>query len=377
MWYLMRPAIIYKEGIVSPARLYFTLFMWLLFNIFSFWGNDWFHTYLGYEDMMKGTTSAEDIYIWIASNLAPDNYYLYRIIVWGSAQLLLWDTFKRLSVSSHLILALFISVWMIWFSFGRFSLAMALVFWGLTIYHNSSRLSILPKIVGVFAIVGSFYFHKSAIFLILVSLLTMLTSKMNRMTFIIFIIAFPILIHFITAGFIDTLLLYTTDKIEDLDNYIAVAQKYMENDRSSNGIGSFIGLLLEKIPFYLILVLGIIAVLKADNTLSGIDYKEAVDVETFDDNPHPLVPDDIKMFVRFLFFILLLSSFFLFNNFINTQVIYDRFTKFSIVPAAIVLAYLLDTNKYIRHAWRIYRFALFGTFYQMAYVLYCSITNLR
>ena len=375
MWYVMQPAILYKEGVVSPARLYFTLFTWFLFDIFAFWGSDWFHLYVAYKDIMNGTPIVEDIYTWIAGKLAPDNYYFFRIIVWGLAQLLLWDTFKRLSVSSHLILAVFIGVWMIWFSFGRFSLALALVFWGLTIYHNSNRLSLLPKVIGICAIAVSFFFHKSAIFLIVVSFLTILTSNINKMTYVFSIITFPILVHFLSAGFIDTFLLMMTDRVEDLNNYIVKAQHYMEADKSSNGIGPLIGLLLEKIPYYLISALGIIAVLKADNAISSTDYVEYDLNETCDDNQYSPVPDDIKMFVRVLFFILLLSSILLFSDSANTQVIYDRFTKFSLVPAAIVLAYLFDNDKYFRYAWWTYCIALFGTFYQMVYVLYCSITN--
>lgn len=377
MWCVVQPAIQYTEGVLSPARLYFILFMWFLFDLFAFWGSDWFHLYVGYQDIMNGTPTVEDVYTWIAGKLAPDNYYLFRVIIWGSAQLLLWDTFKRLSIPSHLILALFVSIWMIWFSFGRFSLALALVFWGLTIYHNSNRLSYMSKILGICAIAVSFYFHKSAIFLIVVSLLTILTSKINKMTFVSSIIVFPILTYFLNAGFIDTFLFMMTDRSEDLDNYIVKAQQYMEADKSSTGIGPLIGLLLEKIPYYLILVQGIIAVFKADDTISNTDYEEYDTNETYDDNQYPPVPDDIKMFVRVLFFILLLSSCFLFSNSVNTQVIYDRFIKFSIVPAAIVLAYLFDTNKYFRHAWWTYCIALSGTFYQMIYMLYCSITNSR
>ena len=107
MWYTMRPAIRYADGEVSSGRLYFTLFMWFAFDVFSFWGSDWFHLYVRYKEIMAGHPTVEYIYTWIAFHLAPFNYILFRIIVWGSAQLLLWDAFKRLSVSSHLVLAVF------------------------------------------------------------------------------------------------------------------------------------------------------------------------------------------------------------------------------------------------------------------------------
>ena len=85
MWFTMRPAIQYSDGVVSLPRLYFTLSMWFAFDLFAFWGSDWFHLYVAYQDIMQGTPIVEKIYTWIARNLAPNNYILFRAIVWGLA----------------------------------------------------------------------------------------------------------------------------------------------------------------------------------------------------------------------------------------------------------------------------------------------------
>ena len=379
MWFTMRPAILYEDGTVSKGRLNFTLFMWFAFDLFAFWGSDWFHLYVAYKDIMTGSPIVEDVYTWIAYKLAPNNYFLFRIIVWGTAQLLLWDTFKRLSVSSHLTLALFVSIWMIWFSYGRVSLAMALAFWGLTIYHKSHKIPLLPKIIGICAIATSFFFHKSAIFIIIVSLLTILTRKINKITFIIFLIAFPFIAYILDDGFVDSILLTMTDQTEDLDNYIVKAQYYMERDEKSNGIGPLIGLIAEKVPYYLIIILGTAAIYRNNGNTTILDYEEVADVATHENNNERVshVPEDVQMFTRALFFIVLFSSLFLFSNTVNTQVIYDRFIKFSYIPATIILTYLLENNKYLRYGWWIYCVAFFGTCYQMIYMLYCSISNSR
>lgn len=377
MWIMMRPAIVYENVRISSQRLYIVLIMWFLFDLCSFWGNDWFHLYFAYRDIINGSSIVENVYIWIAHNLAQKNYFLFRIIIWGTAQLLLWDTFKRLSVSSHLILALFVSIWMIWFSYGRVSLAMALAFWGLTIYHKSYSIPLLPKIIGICAIAVSFYFHKSAFFLIIVSLLTILTSRINKTIFILFLVAFPFFVYILSEEFIDTIMLTMTDRSEDLDSYLGKAQYYMESDESGHGIGHLICLFLEKIPYYLIIALGLMTVYRRNDYDSmQIDYEETIETTSNDsyEGQSLTVPEDIKVFIRALFFIVLLSSLFLFSNSVNTQVIYDRFIKFSFVPATIILAFLFESPKYVRYAWWTYCLALSGTCYQMIYALYCSIT---
>lgn len=387
MWYTMRPAIYYADGVVSTSRLYFTLFMWFAFDIFAFWGSDWFHLYVKYQDIMNGDPMVEHIYTWIAHNLAPFNYILFRIIVWGAAQLLLWDTFKRISVSSHLLLAVFVTIWMIWFSFGRISLAMALVFWGLTIYHKSSDIPFLYKFVGIFAIVISFYFHKSSIFLILVALLTILTRKINKVAFLLCLFAIPFFIYIFSKEFISSIMTIMANETQELEEYIVKAQSYMEADKSNNGIGPLIGMLLEKLPFYLITTLGLVAMFKDRSYHDNQSYEEMLDKEENDEETFDIdeevkedityIPEDIKVFIRALFLIVYLSSFLLINTSLNTQVLYDRFIKFSLIPATVILAYLLDTPKYVRYAWLTYKIALFGTCYQMIYMLYCSITNAK
>ncbi|MCR5850751.1 MAG: hypothetical protein K6G92_08585 [Bacteroidaceae bacterium] len=326
---------------------------------------------------MKGDPLVEKVYFWIAHRIAPNNYFLFRIIVWGTAQFLLWDTFKRISVGSHLALAIFVSIWMIWFSYGRVSLAMALAFWGLTIYYKSHRIPLLPKIIGICAIAASFYFHKSAIFLIIVSLLAIMTSKVNKTTFIICLIVFPILAQMLNDGFIDTIMLTMTNRAEDLNSYLEKAQYYMESDERGYGFGPLIGLFLEKLPYYLITVLGLIAVFRDSSNADFNEETENPELAEYDEEQAPFIPEDIKAYIRVLFFIILFSSLFLFSNSINTQVIYDRFIKFSFIPTTIVLAYLFEKPHYVNYAWWTYCIALFGTCYQMTYMLYCSITNYK
>lgn len=399
MWFTMRPAIQYSDGVVSLPRLYFTLSMWFAFDLFAFWGSDWFHLYVAYQDIMQGTPIVEKIYTWIARNLAPNNYILFRAIVWGLAQFLLWDTFKRLSISTHLALALFVSIWLIWFSYGRVSLAMALAFWGMAFYYRSHSIPILPKIVGISAIIASFYLHKSAIFLILVAILSILTKRSNKITFAICLIIFPILIQLMSEGFLDMILFTMTDRLEDLDNYILKAKYYMDTESDNHGIGPLIGMLLEKIPYYLITVLGLFAIYNSKNSSGYEIYADTEDTKEYEEDNESIededteivtpeeneeyqeytIPEDIKVYIRALFFIVLLSSLLLINfkSTSNTQVLFDRFVKFSMIPSAIVLAYLLDNYKYVRYAWWTYCLALLGTCYQMIYMLYCSITNPR
>ena len=66
--------------ISSTGRKNFGIFLILIFFVFAFWGSDWFHVADFYPQLQAGNkTHMEDVYVWIAQNIAP-NYIVFRII---------------------------------------------------------------------------------------------------------------------------------------------------------------------------------------------------------------------------------------------------------------------------------------------------------
>jgi hypothetical protein len=81
-------------------------------------------------------------------------------------------------------------------------------------------------------------------------------------------------------------------------------------------------------------------------------------------------PIDIKAFIRLQFFIVLLSSLFMFDLGANTQVVFSRFSRFAVIPSCIILTFFYSTRfkfKYIQIA---YYLAFMGTIYAVVYSMY-------
>lgn len=346
MFFLMRPAI--QGSIrVNPVNRYLTLIMIFIFMEFSFWGSDWFHLSEQYQDIMKSQAPMESIYFWIANNLSPNDYLQFRFIIWGGSTSLFLITIKRLKLKFDVTIFFFVSCWLIWFSFGRFSLALSLACFSLTLIYKPIKPKIISYFLGGILLWYSYYFHRSALFVIFIIILTILSGIFSRKFMIIFLISIVfwayISLDTIYTWFINLLLSY-----DDLSTTVERGQMYMESDDYISGTGYLIGQILEKAPYYLL----------SFSCLKSKNIK---------------IPKHILVFIRLLLFIVLFaSSFYILFNF-NMQAIYDRFMKYALVPAAIVFSYFYSTGFMIKWHRFVFLIALFGVIYQMTYMLYCSV----
>lgn len=348
MYALMRKAL-RSPYIVAPINRSVTILLMFVFVLFSFWGKDWFG-YLNEFEVLKygGRTNIEEIYFWIAQNLCP-TYIIFRLIIWGISLCVLLHMFKRLSIPTHLAIFFFCSIYIIWFSYARVTAAMVLVYYGLTVLYKPYKSKLISILLGLSAIGCAFFFHKSALFGIVVALLTILVNKFEKKTFICLLLCYPILVYLSRSYLSDFLMADVSTEDEILGQSISTGQRYLQKELSESGFGVTIQRFLERFPHFLLAYI----------SLYFIRSKSYVDT-----------PSDIKAFIRLQFFIVLLSSLFMFDFDANTKIVFSRFSRFAVIPSCIVLTYFFSIRYKFKYTQITYYLAFMGTLYAVVYSMY-------
>lgn len=361
MYLLLKPAFRNSRGI-KRYKLILSIILLYLFVEFSFWGSDWFALYETYEEIMLEHSPVEEVYMWIANHLAPYDYLRFRLIVWGSALTMLLYTLKRLPINFNLTLAIFASSWIIWFSYGRVSLAMAFAFLGVSLLYKPLSLNMKERntkhiykflsfavsaIIGCTLIYYAYYFHRSSIFIIAIIPMAVLFGLFSKRAMFV-TIAFILLVLVSYQEEIKALLQYATVMANDFNSSMERGQMYMERQERFQGTGYMLGQILEKIPYYML-------------AISSLQLWNAK------------YPAEIKVFMRILIIIVSSATALPVMSALNMQILYDRFLKFSIIPATIVLSYFLSNQVFPKWHKAVFYLALLSTAYQLLYIWYCSL----
>lgn len=352
-YWIFKPALI-KPYRISIMRRNIGCFIILLFCLFAFWGTDWFHIAVEYEDLRRGMKShLEQFYLYLIQNICPD-YILFRFVVWGSALVFFSKTVKYLGIKKDLAWVCFVVIGLLWFSYARVSLAMAMMYLGFALY-NADNKSFVKKIFAVLFLVGSYFCHKSAMFGIALIIFSSYVTKMNFKILLFLTFSLP-LIYFALGKS----LIYYMNMQGDLDEgawgqSLVSAQGYMNKDASLQGIGLILQQFLERTTYIFTAYIGIKAVIN--------------------ERLKKMMPHSIKVLINLLFYIVVVAFLFQFDFGVNTSTIADRFFKFSFIPASLVLAYFISNDIYPRPTKRILLIGLISTFYELFYSLYtCMIS---
>lgn len=336
---------------ISNSRLTITLLLLTIYCLFSFWGHDWYYYFRDYKDLVQGYTGhIENVYVWIAQNLSFD-YISFRFVIWCGALFLFWDIIKRISISKSLALFIFGTIYIIWFSYARVTLAMMLAFWGLIYLSNSKINKFISVPIGLIVIVSSYFFHKSALFGIAMVLMTIIALYKPKLIFFTSIIMFPILVIVVNAQIADFLLINVESDSEIMTNYMTSGQRYLDRDVVHRGWGSNISTILERTPYYLVSFLGIKMI-----------------------NSKLFIPKDVKPIVILQFLIVLFSSVFLFVRDANVIIISERLMRFAVVPTSIVMAYLYQSGINRKIVMSSIYIGIGGTLYALLYSCYLAST---
>lgn len=148
--------------------LYFIICI-LIYCLFDKASGDYYH----YEEIIKEMSSQrtivthlEYIYVLIARFVHFD-YFLFRLIIWGGALLLLAVCIRLNNVRKDLVYALFILCSLQIFSYARVSLGICLYLLGYLLVTQKTlhKINIVHIIVGVLLIFASAFFTKVYLYL--------------------------------------------------------------------------------------------------------------------------------------------------------------------------------------------------------------------
>lgn len=348
MYALMKKAL-RPPYIAPPTNRSVTILLMFVFILFSFWGLDWF----GYQSSFKLLKSGhsghmEEVYVWIAQNLSP-NYIMFRFVVWGGSLCLLLHMFKRLSIPTNLVIFFFCSIYIIWFSYARVSAAMVLVYYGLTVLYKPYKSKFLSILIGTSAIGCAYFFHKSALFGIAAALLTILVNRFEKKTFIILLLCYPVLIYLAQSYLSDFLMADASAGDGALGQSMASGQRYLNRDGGTSSPLVLLSFFAERFPHFLLSYISFYFI-------KSKYYNNA--------------PNDIKVFMRLQFFLVLLSSLFMFDLGANTTIVFIRFLRFAVIPSCIVLTYLYSVGFKFKYTQIAYYIAFAGTLYTLFYRIY-------
>jgi hypothetical protein len=293
----------------------------------------------------------EDVYSWIAQNLAP-NYLVFRTIIWGACLFLLKLTFDRFDIKKDLLWLMFSVFGAVWCSYARVSLAMCLMFYGLAVFFSPYKQKFLSYIIAITAISISYYFHKSALFGIIIVVLATIIRKVNRYTIILFILSIPFILVVLKNTVFEIQYLDINDANGGFSQSLNSAQRYMGRDASIVGIGTLLLKILERTAYILTGILALLMIVKD----KGI-------------NRSPV----INAFLRLEIFMVSISCLFLFDLGINTSIIAERFFRFLFIPTGILIAYFWQIRYRMRLTKISFILAILYSSYALLYSLYMYI----
>lgn len=354
IYYSLQPAYYYLEE-TPRQRFCIGVGCIFLFCMFSFWGSDWFsyqHEYLLVKESewYRTKTSLESFYIWLI--LISPHYFFFRFVVWGSALFFVLLTMKRLKVDYDLAWFFFGVLYLPHFSYGRVSLAMAVMLYGaVLISHPLEKKKRLSLVLGGIFVVGSVFFHKSAALGILVICFSLFCRTTNKNSWFYIAVAFigvVLVMRYIVGHFMGS----TFEAEEGMaGKSLRAGQNYMNHENSTRGIGGIISSLLERIPYYMVASL---------SYLIQSFYK---------------VPKGIGNLLKIELYLVIFASVFIIDLGANTSTIYGRLLRFTIIPSSMILAYAYQYDLFPKFTRIIFFIGLSGTFYRLTYLCYDRIVN--
>lgn len=323
----------------TDNRIKFLLLLCLIHYVFPLVGNDFF----AYKDLVE-TIGYVDInhisqfylhlekpYYYII-NATNNNYLFFRTIVWGGSLLLFCLTAKRLGIDKCAFVFYLCLCIVHLTSTSRVCLSYALAFWGYSfivepVKRQDKSLMSLSVCIGALLITSSLYFHRSAIFFLLILPLSLINiNKRTIPIIIISIIIFIVMIRTNLLGFVSS---YGQDDNSLFDSNAAL--EYLNSSKRVFGIGQLILLTLK---FGITIVVSILII---KSIISGTNLSW---------------PVAISKLANVVLLINLFATAFLFiGNDATTYKTFERFIDFSYVPQSYFMAYLLSNDldtEYIR-----------------------------
>lgn len=218
----------------------------IVYGTFAFSSEDTYNYEFIYDKMLlyKVRVHIEEFYYWLVQVL-PQNYYIWRLAIWGTSALIYIKVCKVNKLDSRIVGFIFPLILLQQFSITRGCLGIALFLLGISIFFKQDRQNKALYLWAVCAIVASSFLHKSLPLFIAIATLALI--PLNKKTFILLLILFPILrevvipfvFDFIGSGFFDK-------------ETASFATSYLEDEKSEMNLNGLLRSFFEYIPRFLI-----------------------------------------------------------------------------------------------------------------------------
>lgn len=323
-------------------------FLILLFCLYSFWGADWFH-YQYLFGLLKNnpirSSHLEPFYIWLIKNITP-NYFIFRLVIWGGALAFLYWTIRVLDLDTGATQFFFVAGFLIWFSYSRATLAMSIMFFSAVIISQEScKYRFSHLLLGSIGLLISIFLHKSAVLGVAIIAMALLLTVVKTKTYRVVILLMPIIILGLRYVFVNI-----TDFVS-YDDYVGFVASYAKTNltlkTSEMGIGSLVQNILEKLPYFMTAICGIL--------LQRQRYE---------------LPRPISCIVNILILLVIISTVLLFVDLFNTKLLSIRLFRFCIIPSTILLSYCWECGLNIYLVKTTLWLCIISTTYQLMYAFY-------
>lgn len=309
----------------------------LVLTIAPYTQGDFYH----YAEIVQtgvGFAHLEDIYIWLV-DVVGRNYFVWRIVVWGTAMLVVYITAKRLDVDVRYTFWVLFFFYINIFSYARASLAFAVYFCGLSFLLKPGK-GLICKIIsicfGLLLILSSQYFHSSAFALIAVTIVVLI--PLNKKLIPIYAIVGLFLANEVINIIVEKLL-----SSESMTSEV-VAEKFSYSQSSSvdtfSGLSAILNYILQYGAYYIPVII---------ITKSFYKYSKQFDVVS-------------RNLYKIIIGLLFGSAFFLLSE--ETFLFFYRILYMATIPITLELVYLYTHSFVSRKA---FLFCLYWALTNMIY----------
>ena len=234
---------------------YKMLILTILFSAFGCVGGDFLHNQVIY-DMNVASSSPihfENVYFLLIKAL-PNNYYIWRLCVWGLASFLLFKIMDEIKSDLDFSILVFTLILLNYFPNLRQTLGFMLMFYGYVLMFRGAE-DHMPKklILGVIMLVFSVFFHTTIFAFILLSLLLFIPGTKSLTMIIVTLLAFPLLYEMtkeLSSSFIG--LIGNNDIMQEK------AVNYIESSfRVEINVNGLLKLITNRLPVMMVFLFGI------------------------------------------------------------------------------------------------------------------------
>lgn len=294
------------------------LFFFIVFALTYTIGSDFFH----YKEAIEtgNYLGLEDVYHYIIET-TNQNYFLFRLIVFGSGIVLCNQIFGLYDLNKGNTLLLLLICFGCSYSYARASLAFTIYFLGYSILSKSYN-SWFKCCIGLTILLSSYFFHRSMLLLILITPFGFL--KVEKRTIILICLSFPFVVLFIEsilANFSETIF---------VDNEIAGKVSYYSS--MENGLSNWKGI-ISKVLSYSVYVISVCFV-----------SKYVLNKKLRQEIPMPIY----RMYTLLVMIITVAVIMFVVMG--NKEVFFIRYLRMSMIPLTVIMSFLLKERLLKRNA---------------------------